>query len=61
MKMIILSSLLLLASCGSVSVKKEDISKIKRIAIVTYSVPTKIEFKEDPRKTDNSVSLMDLV
>lgn len=61
MKNVLLLALLtVLASCGSASFKKEEVTSIKKVAIVAYSIPEKIEFRDDP-KEQNKPGLMDLV
>lgn len=55
-----LTLLFVLASCGTATIQKEEITSIKKVAIVTYSIPQKIEFREDP-KEENKPGLMDLV
>lgn len=58
--LVFLASLSVLVSCGTAKVKKEDMATIKKVAIVTYSIPQKIEFRDDP-KEQNKPGLMDLV
>ncbi|MEK6626065.1 MAG: hypothetical protein AABY86_13920 [Bdellovibrionota bacterium] len=54
--------IILLASCGSTEkINKDRISKLKTVAVVVYSVPQRIEFKEDPRGQKNGTSLTDVV
>ena len=55
-----LAFLSVLASCGSASFKKDEVTSIKRVAIVAYSIPEKIEFRDDP-KEQNKAGVMDLV
>ncbi|MGK0367395.1 MAG: hypothetical protein ACI9QD_000529 [Thermoproteota archaeon] len=63
MRFILMVSLLaFLASCGST--KKIDtaaIKRIKKVAVIVYSVPEKIEFRENPRgEKSKGFSLADL-
>lgn len=55
-----LTLLSILASCGSATFKKEEVTSIKKVAIVAYSIPEKIEFRDDP-KQENKPGIMDLV
>ncbi len=55
-----LALLSVLASCGSASFKKDDVTSIRSVAIVAYSIPEKIEFRDDP-KEQNKAGIMDLV
>jgi hypothetical protein len=61
MKNVLLLTLLsVLLSCGSATFKKDEVTSIKRVAIVAYSIPEKIEFRDDP-KQQNKPGVMDLV
>lgn len=60
-RLISIASLLLLVGCGSAKIKKEEVLKIKKVAIIAYSVPATIEFKDDPREGKKEAGLMDLV
>ncbi|MBI2522362.1 MAG: hypothetical protein HYV97_18220 [Bdellovibrio sp.] len=63
MKLVLLALvIMLLASCGSTKkIDKDRISKVKTVAVVVYSVPQRIEFKEDPRGQKSGTSLTDVV
>lgn len=53
--------MVLLIGCGSTQkIDKSKLSKIKKVAVVVYTVPTKIEFKEDPRGKKGSFSISDV-
>ncbi len=58
--LLFLVSLVVLVSCGSATVKKDEMASIKKVAIVTYSIPQKIEFRDDPKEA-NKAGLMELV
>lgn len=45
-------SMVLIISCATWTVKvdKENVYKIKKVALVMYTVPTEIKYREDPKK-----------
>ncbi len=52
------ASLLLLASCGGATkFDKVRIASISKVAVVVYTVPDKIEYKEDPKESEGGLSL----
>lgn len=54
---------LFLVSCSSTKkIDRNALKKVKKVAVIVYTVPSKIEFKEDPRgKKDSGFSLNDVV
>jgi hypothetical protein len=62
MKNLLLIALLgFIASCGSTKkINKNELAKVKKVAVIVYAVPEKIEFKEDPRGSKSSISLADI-
>lgn len=52
---------LFLTSCGSTQkIDKNELKKVKKVAVVLYSVPQTIDFRSDPKKEDD-MSLMKAV
>lgn len=52
------TSLIFLMSCGGTTVfNKPGIAKVKTVAVVIYSVPSEIVYREDPKEKDAGFSL----
>ncbi len=52
---------LFLTSCGSTQkIDKKALAKVKKVAVIVYSVPQKIDFRDDPTK-ENEVSLLGMI
>lgn len=49
---------LLFSGCSSVNFDKEAVGKVKKVAVVLYTVPTSIEYKEDPQESQKTLLQM---
>ena len=54
-----LGGILWLTGCGTAMINKPEIAKVKTAAVVVFTVPTRIEYWEDPR--DHTRSLLEAV
>jgi hypothetical protein len=63
MKLLLLSIVaLVLVSCGSTKkIDRKGIKQLKKVAVIVYTVPEQIEFKDDPRGKKGGFSLGDIV
>ncbi len=54
-----LAALIALSGCATSTVNKAKVDQVKKVAVVIFTVPDKIEFRSDPK--DSSKSLLQIV